>query len=92
MKLGTVLATLSAATLVVAQPAVAGTRSADSLPSAGAPVKIGAVRGASRIGQREELVGVPVAIIIAGIVVGFVILDALGVFHVIWDDNGPDSP
>jgi hypothetical protein len=38
MKLGSVLASISAATLLLAQPAAAATRSASALPQAGAKV------------------------------------------------------
>jgi hypothetical protein len=57
MKLGTVLTTIAAATLVAAQPALAATRSASSLPAAGAKISSVEGRSGSRIGQSEELAG-----------------------------------
>lgn len=56
MKLGTALSALAAATLVVAQPALAATRSASSLPAAGAKVSSIEGRVGSPVGQSEEVV------------------------------------
>ena len=58
MKLGTVLTTLAAATLVVAQPALAATRSASSLPAVGAKVSSVEGRVGSQMKRGEEAVGV----------------------------------
>ena len=93
MKLGTVLTTVAAATLVVAQPALAATRSASSLPAAG--VKIGAVenRVGSRLNQSEDMVGVtalPIIAVIAALVfLGLVVLDEDSFDDI---DELPDSP
>ena len=57
MKLGTVLASISAATLLLAQPAAAATRSASSLPAAGVKASAIDARVGSQMGHGEELAG-----------------------------------
>lgn len=94
MKLGTLLTTLAATTLVVAQPALAATRSASSLPAVG--TKVAAVEGrvGSPIRQSEDAVGSPNFLLIVGII-GFAAAMAL----LLSNDNSfdgiddlPDSP
>lgn len=76
MKLGTVFATLSAATLVLAQPASAATRSADSLPSASAKVTALDARQGSTLRTSESAVGTPMFLWVVGII-GFAAAMAL---------------
>lgn len=57
MKCGTVLASLSAATLLLAQPAAAATRSASSLPEVGAKVSAVDARVGSPVREGEGAVG-----------------------------------
>lgn len=93
MRLGTVLTTLAAATLVVAQPALAATRSASSLPAVGAKVFSVEGRTGSRLGTSEELVGLGFIwiIAIAGVlaVLGLVVADENSFDDI---DDLPDSP
>jgi len=93
MKLGTVLASVSAAVLVMAQPAAAATRSAASLPSVTADAPASASRLGSPVGQSENLVFGSVAFWVVVAIIGFVAAMALVISDDNDDDDGlPDSP
>ena len=94
MKLGTALSALAAATLVVAQPALAATRSASSLPAAGVKVTSVDKRAGSRVGASEEFVGVPIAVLLIGGVAFVTFLATVVLNENSFDDlpNLPDSP
>jgi Na+-driven multidrug efflux pump len=86
MRLKNVLASVAAAGLVVAQPALAATRSADSLPSSGlSPASV--ERLGAAVGQEEELRGgAPLrALLIISAVFGISLALLLAVF-------GDDTP
>ena len=84
MKLGTLLASLSAATLVLAQPAAAATRSASSLPQPGARVEAVDARLGSPVRASERIAGnTEVVMLLALILLGA----ALVIFG---GDDGPD--
>lgn len=57
MKCATVLASISAATLLLAQPAAAATRSASSLPGAGVKVSAIDARVGTPFGQADQVAG-----------------------------------
>lgn len=65
MKSKTFLASLALASLAVAQPVSAATRSADSLPQAGALSASPADRAGSIIGESESINGSPIIWIFA---------------------------
>ena len=93
MKLGTVLASVSAGILVMAQPAAASTRSVDSLPSYSAQPVQSVGRVGSPVSQSEDLV---FGTALFWLVVGLIGL-AAALLLVIDDDNDdtdglPDSP
>jgi hypothetical protein len=74
MKTKTLLASLALASLVVAQPASAATRSADSLPQTSAQPATSADRAGSIVGESEEL-GRPIIWIIAlAAIIGVIII------------------
>ena len=74
MKSKTFLASLALASLAVAQPVSAATRSADSLPQAGALPATSADRMGSIVGESEEL-GSPIIWIVALFaIIGVIIL------------------
>ena len=84
MKLGTLLASLSAATLVLAQPAAAATRSASSLPQPGAKVEAVDARLGSPLGTSERIAGnTEVLMLLALILLGAAVIIFSG-------DDGPD--
>jgi len=95
MKLGTVLTSIAAATLVAAQPAMAATRSASSLPAPGVKVSSVEGRSGSQVRGGEDLVfGSAAFLFIAGII-GF----AAALLFVVADEDSfddiddlPDSP
>ena len=78
------VASLAVATLVVAQPAAAATRSAESLPSHGLQSTQAAERTGAITAENEDLKGSP--IIVIGLV--FLILAAL----LLLAGSGSDSP
>ena len=79
MKTKTLLASLAVASLAIAQPLSAATRSADSLPQRGAQSTAVADRAGSLAGESEELRGNPVIpIVLIAIVVAAIILAAGG--------------
>lgn len=93
MKLGTALSALAAATLVVAQPALAATRSASSLPAAGVKVTSVEKRAASRLGASEDFVGVTVLpLIFVGLALAFLATQVLDEDSFDDIDDLPDSP
>ena len=93
MKLATLVTTVAAATLVVAQPALAATRSASSLPASGMKISSVESRAGSRLGASEDGVGVgvlPIVAIIAVLVaLGLLVLDDDSFEGI---DDLPDSP
>ena len=64
MRTKTLLASMAVASLAVAQPVSAATRSADSLPSAGVQPSVTSERIGSIAGESEELRGRPLLLII----------------------------
>ena len=95
MKLGTVLATLSAATLLAAQPATAATRSASSLPAAGAKVSAVDARVGSPVRQARNVAAGSEQFLLLVALIGF----AAALAFVVFDDDSfddldqlPDSP
>jgi len=95
MKLGTVLTTVAAATLVVAQPALAATRSASSLPAAGVKITSVESRVGSPINGSEDIaVSSAVFLYMVGILGALAFLIFVVVDEDSFDDVDelPDSP
>jgi hypothetical protein len=95
MKLGTVLASLSAATLLLAQPAAAATRSASSLPQPGAKIEAVDARVGSPIGARQNVAAGSAQFLWLVALIGF----AAALIFVVADEDSfddidelPDSP
>jgi len=95
MKLGTVLTTISAAALVVAQPALAATRSASSLPAVGAKVTSVEGRAGSKLRAGEDLVAGSATFLLVAAIIGV----AAALLLVVADEDSfddiddlPDSP
>ena len=79
MKTKTLFASLAVATLAIAQPLSAATRSADSLPQRSAQSAAVADRAGSIAGESEELRGSPVVpIVLIAIVIAAIILATSG--------------
>jgi hypothetical protein len=79
MKTKTLFASLAVASLAIAQPLSAATRSADSLPQRGAQSTAVADRAGSLAGESEELRGNPVIpIALIALIVAAIILAAGG--------------
>ena len=88
MKLGTVLASLSAATLLLAQPAAAATRSASSLPQPGARVEAVDARVGSPVRASERIAGNTELLLLLALILGGTALIILSDD----DDPAPISP
>jgi hypothetical protein len=94
--LKTLVASLSLATLLVGQTAVAATRSASSLPSSGVAAPASIERAGSAIGATnglgDESGGLGLIQLIFGSVAAFLaFLEAVGAIDIIGDDDD-DSP
>jgi len=64
MRTKTLLASLAVASLAVAQPISAATRSSDSLPTSGVQSSVTSDRVGSIVGEADELRGKPVLLIL----------------------------
>jgi hypothetical protein len=75
MKTKTLFASLAVASLAIAQPLSAATRSADSLPQRSAQSMAAADRAGSLAGESEELRGSPVVpIVLITVIIAAIIL------------------
>jgi len=78
MKTKTLLASLALASLAAAQPVAAATRSADSLPQAGAQPVTSADRAGSIVGESEEIGSSIIWIIALFAIVGVIVIATSG--------------
>lgn len=87
MKCGTVLASLSAATLLLAQPAAAATRSASSLPDVGAKVSAVDARVGSPVREGDEVAAGSASFLLLVALIGF----AAALLFVVADEDSFDD-